>query len=93
MTVETQGLPTPGQRLFARRRALGLSQAELAERFGISGRALQDLESGKSAVKDAYLLAVEYVALQLAAERKSPMLASTEGRTLALEIAEAIKGA
>jgi transcriptional regulator with XRE-family HTH domain len=75
------------------RRRLHLSQAELAERLGMSLRGYQDLERADASVKPVYFLALEFLQLQVAAERKAPELASVQGRALALEIAALIKGA
>lgn len=42
---------TPGERIRARRLALGLTQSELAGRLGVTQPALSQWESGKSTPK------------------------------------------
>lgn len=51
----------------ALRKALGLTQAEMAGQMGLSKSALAAMEGGKAAVRSIHVLAAERVAIALAA--------------------------
>jgi transcriptional regulator with XRE-family HTH domain len=79
------------EHLIELRKQLGLSQTALAEELGMSLRAYQDIEAGKSAYRRVHFLAVERVALQLAVDRKDIALAPPAVRDDALELAALIR--
>jgi transcriptional regulator with XRE-family HTH domain len=78
--------------LFAIRKPLGLSQAEMAHRMGMKLRAYSDLETGARETRQIHVNAAERVALAVAVERGNPMLAPAEVRKQALEVARLITG-
>ena len=82
---------TPAE-IIALRRSLALKQAEMAERMGLSMRALQDIEGGISKVRQIHVAAAERAALTLAVERGNPMLATANVRRQALELVRLITG-
>lgn len=69
-----------------------LTQAELAAELGITSRAYQDLESGKSTLKRSHILAMEFIGQRYAIDCKRPDYASSFGRATALDLAAAIRG-
>jgi transcriptional regulator with XRE-family HTH domain len=72
------------------RKALHLTQADMAERIGMSRRAYLDLEAGKAELRPVHVAAVERVALAVAVERGEPMLAPASIRKDALALARLI---
>lgn len=58
LSAEQHDASTVGRALRARRRELGLTQAELADLAGVSVRFLGDLERGKATVRFDHVLAV-----------------------------------
>lgn len=73
---------TPAELKHLRTEA-GLTQAEMAARLGLSPRAYQDLEAGE-ALRGIHQLAAAHVSLELALEKRNPMLATESARTLAM---------
>jgi len=73
--------------LLALREGLGLTQSELAVRLGLHPRSWQEIEAGRTALKRVHELALERVALDVALERRNPMLAPPPMRRAALALA------
>ena len=61
------------EELVALRKSLGLTQSEMAELMGMKTRAFQEIENGRSPVREIHRLAAERGALHLAAERGEPI--------------------
>jgi transcriptional regulator with XRE-family HTH domain len=80
------------EELVALRKSLGLTQTEMAELMGMKTRAFQEIENGRSPVREIHRLAAERGALHLAAERGEPMLAPASARRDALKIAQLMLG-
>jgi transcriptional regulator with XRE-family HTH domain len=78
--------------MIALRKSLGLTQAQMAEKIGLTTRAYHDLESGRSTVRAIHIQAAERAALDIAVERMDPMLAPASVRRSALELARMIMG-
>jgi len=78
--------------LVAFRENIGLTQAQLAARLGMHSRTYQELEAGKSKLRDVHALAIERIALDVALETGDPMKAPAEVRRLALDLARLITG-
>ena len=76
--------------IVGHRKALGLTQTEMAERIGLGMRAYQDIETGASKLRPIHVAAVERASLALAIERGNPMLAPAAVRRQALELARLI---
>ncbi len=74
------------RRLHARRSAIGLTQAELAERAGISERAVSDMERGlrRAVYRDTALRLVR--ALELSGEEATEFEAAARGRASLLTV-------
>ncbi|PWB94641.1 helix-turn-helix domain-containing protein [Methylosinus sporium] len=79
------------EELIALRKRLGLTQVEMADRMGLSTRALQVIEAGES-LRGLHVAAAERVALAVAVERGDPMLAPVTIRREALELARMVTG-
>lgn len=77
-------------KLEAIRRHLGLTQVEMAGRLGLTPRALQDIEGGKSKERTIHVLAAERVSLSRAVANQDPALATGVVRDLALRLAHLI---
>lgn len=77
--------------LIALRKRLGLTQVEMADRMGLSTRALQVIEASES-LRGLHIAAAERVALAVAVERGDPMLAPVAIRREALELARMVTG-
>ena len=60
--------------LVAFRNSLSLTQSEMAKRMGLGSRSYQDLESDHSKVHARHIRLAESVALDLAVEKRDPML-------------------
>lgn len=86
MATVAQGLPTDGQRVFSIRHKAGLSQTQMAERLGLSLRAYQEIEKSPDP-RTAYVLAAEFIGLQLALERGARELATPYSRSIADQVA------
>lgn len=82
---------TPGE-LFSLRKRLDLTQAGLAELMGLSLRAYQDLEGGKSPIRILHVLALERAGEKLAVTAKDPMMAPAAVRRDALDLAMLLRG-
>ena len=80
------------QDLVTLRKALGLTQTEMAHQLGMAMRSYQDIEAGASKLRPVHALAVERAALALAVERGNPMLAPASVRRQALDLARLITG-
>lgn len=80
------------EQFTAARKAMGLTQTELAERFGVTSRAIQDLEAGVSRMKALHVAALERIALTVALERNNPMLAPLIIRREAAQITRLLVG-
>lgn len=76
----------------ATRKAIGLTQIELAARLGVTSRAVQDLEAGASRLKALHVAALERIALTVALERENPMLAPLTIRREAAQITRLLVG-
>jgi transcriptional regulator with XRE-family HTH domain len=72
------------------RSALGLTQAEMAHRMGLSLRPYQILESKDSKVRRRHVRLAESVALDLAIEQENPELAPVTVRNKAIRFARLI---
>lgn len=67
---------TWGAQVRARRRALGLSQQEVAELAGVAVRTVHAVEAGKATLRlDALLAVLDAVGLRMALERGGRSLA------------------
>lgn len=55
---DTEFLKTMGQRIMSRRKALKLTQEELAEKIGVSTQMISNLELGKKAIRPENLAKV-----------------------------------
>jgi transcriptional regulator with XRE-family HTH domain len=78
--------------LIALRKALGLTQEEMATQIGLSHRAYQRIEAGESALRTVHTQATERAALRHAIARRDPMLAPAAIRRDALDLARLITG-
>jgi len=76
--------------LLLNRKALRLTQAEMAERMGLSMRGYQDIETGKAELRKIHILAFERAALTRAIESSKPMSAPPSIRKDALDLARLI---
>ena len=72
------------------RTALGLPQAEMARRMGLSLRPYQELESEVRKTRGRHIRLAELVALEVAVENDDPELAPQDIRRLAIKLAIAI---
>lgn len=72
--------------LIELRKDLGLTQQEMANKLDMALRSYQAIEAGKSEYRFIHRLAVERVALQIAADKKEPMLAPVSLRKDAIEL-------
>lgn len=73
--------------LVALRKSWDITQTDMAARLGLSLRAYQDVESGKATLRPLHVKAVERAALDIAIERRNPMLAPPAARRAALALA------
>ncbi len=80
------------EEMLALRKSLELTQLEMAVLMGMKMRAYQEMEAGRSPVREIHRLAAERGALHLAAARGAPMLAPASVRRDALKIAQLIVG-
>lgn len=78
--------------LAALRKAFGLTQSEMATLMGLSSRAYQEIESGRSPLREIHVLAAERVALSMAVRKPDLSLAPANVRKEALELARLITG-
>jgi len=76
----------------ALRKALNLTQAQMADRLGVTPRGYQDIEGRDGDLKPVHALAVERLALSVAIEKGDPMLAPAAVRREALALAALITG-
>jgi transcriptional regulator with XRE-family HTH domain len=76
--------------LLKLRTALGLPQAEMARRMGLSLRPYQELESKVRTTRSRHIRLAELVALEVAVENDDPNLAPQDIRRLAIKLAIAI---
>lgn len=76
--------------LEAIRKQLGLTQMQMAERLGMSMRALPDIEAGTSKERTVHLQAAHSVSLRMAVQSNDASLATEEIRDLALRLARLI---
>ena len=84
-------MPTAGDfSLVQLRTALGLPQAEMARRMGLSLRPYQELESQVRTTRSRHIRLAELVALEVAVENDDPDLAPQDIRRLAIRLAIAI---
>lgn len=60
-------LATTAEQFVELRKRLGYTQSELADRLGMSLRAVQDIESGKAKVRPIHSLALDRIAIVRAA--------------------------
>ncbi|MGH9866306.1 MAG: helix-turn-helix transcriptional regulator [Candidatus Acidiferrales bacterium] len=72
--------------LIELRKDLHLTQHQMADKLGMAPRAYQSIEAGESEYRYIHCLAVERVALQIAAEKQDPMLAPATLRKDAIEL-------
>jgi len=64
---DTESLREMGQRIMVRRKALRMTQEELAEKLGVSTQMISNLELGKKAIRPENLVKV-CAALELSAD-------------------------
>jgi len=76
----------PADELIALRKDSALTQQEMADQLDMGLRSYQAIESGESAYRQVHRLAIERVALKLAAEKKDTTLAPTPVRRDAIEL-------
>ena len=57
---------------IALRKRLGMTQTQLANHFGMSLRAIQDIENGRSELRFIHVLAIERIALAVGAALNDP---------------------
>ena len=72
--------------LTSLRKSLGLTQAEMAKRMDMGARTYFALEADPGSVKDRHVRVAESVAIDVAIERRNPMLAPARARKAALEL-------
>jgi transcriptional regulator with XRE-family HTH domain len=72
--------------LIELRKDLHLTQQQMADKLDMAPRAYQSIEAGESEYRYIHRLAVERVALQIAADRQDPMLAPAPLRRDAIEL-------
>jgi transcriptional regulator with XRE-family HTH domain len=72
--------------LFVLRKALGLTQQEMADRLDMALRAYQSIEAGESECRLIHRLAAERVGLMVAVDKKDPKLVPDSVRDDALEL-------
>jgi transcriptional regulator with XRE-family HTH domain len=72
--------------LVALRKALGLTQQEMADHLHMALRGYQGIEAGESEYRYIHRLAAERVALAIAADNKAPRLAPSPVREDAVEL-------
>lgn len=77
------------EQLSTLRERLGWTQAELAAALGMTWRAYNDLENGRSEIRKVYSLALERIALHEAAERGEATIAPASVRHDALNVSRA----
>ena len=73
--------------LVGLRKTLGLTQSGMAKRIGLSLRTYQELELNSDKVRRRHVRLAESVALDVAVEKKNPMLAPASIRKKALMLA------
>ena len=69
------------------RTTLGLPQAEMARRMGLSLRPYQELESKVRKIRSRHIRLAELVALEVGVENDDPELAPQDIRRLAIKLA------
>src|SRR5260370_35977333 len=72
--------------LIRLRKAMGLTQQQMADALDMALRSYQSIESGESEYRFIHRLAAERIALMIAAEKKAPMLAPQSVRDDAIEL-------
>lgn len=77
--------------LIKLRKAIGLTQREMAELMGLGQRAYQVIETSTGPLKDRHRRLAERAALERAVALKNPMLAPAPIRREALELARLIR--
>ncbi|WP_372014554.1 helix-turn-helix transcriptional regulator (plasmid) [Tistrella mobilis] len=82
---------TPSE-FSALRKALGYTQAQLAEALGMGRRTIIDIEAGTTPVRVIHILALERLSLTAAVEHRDPMRATASVRREALDITALIRG-
>ena len=76
-----------GAELAELRLALGLTQAEMAPRMGLTQSGLYAVERrGADPIKKAQAMAAHWVSVEIAIERRQPMLATPKARTLVTDL-------
>jgi len=78
--------------LIELRKAMGLTQSELAKLIGLGLRAYQEIEGTDRDLKLRHIQAVERVALREAVKQGNPMLAPESVRRDALDLSRLIRG-
>ena len=73
------------------RHRLRLTQTQLAEAMGMSGRSIAEVESGRSPVRTVHVLALERLSLDAAVAARDPMLALPAIRGAALKLAAVLE--
>jgi predicted nucleotide-binding protein/DNA-binding XRE family transcriptional regulator len=69
------------------RNSLSLTQSEMAKRMGLGSRSYQDLEADPNKIQSRHIRLAESVALDLAVERRDPMLIPASIRAKVLTLA------
>lgn len=80
-------MESPSDLLKTIRQRLELTQGEAAKILGLSLRGYQLIESGESPMKNVYILALERVALSIAASEKDILKVSKQMRKEILTVA------
>lgn len=66
----------PAIDLLALRKSLGLNQADMAKRMGLGSRAYFGLEVDPRTIRPRHIMLAERASLDVAIEKKDPMLAA-----------------
>ncbi|KAB0682023.1 helix-turn-helix domain-containing protein [Aureimonas leprariae] len=83
-------LATTPEQFIALRKQFGYTQSTLADRLGMSLRAVQDIESGKAKVRKVHSLAMDRIAIMRAAFTGDATLLTEEAVTDVLALGEVL---
>lgn len=82
---------TPGELTDLRKR-LGVTQTQIAEILGMSHRAYQEIENGRTPIRGIHRYAIDRASLEIAAKRGDLMLATPGVRRDLLALIDALQG-
>jgi transcriptional regulator with XRE-family HTH domain len=85
---DIEALPSGADELRAVRMQLGLTQQRMADKLGVSTRAIEEYESGRNAVPLSVRLALHIISMKVALERHDPKLTSEDTGRLAERLAD-----